>query len=150
MDPSWDNAKSSCQLLLFLTIVNHFSGKNSQGNTPRSQLEQEFSLWISINKGKRTDLINQRISPGTPIVGPFPISHRLPTPFQYFKGFYGSGFRGGWQWGSHYWGSLEFPLHHDSSLLDLCPTARIVRPSVCFLYTFREENHWLASNYIMI
>ena len=38
-------------------------------------------------------------------------SYKLPIPFPYFKGFlYGSGIGVVWEWGSHYWGSLEFPL----------------------------------------
>ena len=135
MDPSWDNAKSSCQLLLLLIIVNHFSGKDPHGKIPRSPTRTGV-LFVDFNKGKRTDFINQRISPGTPIVGPFPISHKLPTPFPYFKGFYGSGMRDGWQWGSHYWGSLEFPLHHDSSLLDLCPTYSQNCAAICSLFVY--------------
>ena len=43
-----------------------------------------------------------------------PLSYKLPIPFPYSKGFlwewYGSGMGVVWEWGYHYWGSLEFPL----------------------------------------
>jgi len=48
-----------------------------------------------------------RISPGTHTSAP---SHKVAIPSHTSKDSYGSGMGVVWEWGSHYWRSLEFPL----------------------------------------